>query len=53
MLIITLNSFILNFAVKVAENEDFMTKLLEEMSQAQEQLIEEKQFITGQCIIST
>ena len=47
MLIITLNSFILNFSVKVSENEDFMTKLLEEMSHAQEQLLEEKQIISG------
>ena len=47
MLLITLNLFILNISVKVSENEDFMTKLLEEMSQAQDQLIEEKQIITG------
>ena len=48
VLIITLNSFLfLILSVKVSENEDFMTKLLEEMSQAQEQLIEEKQIITG------
>ena len=46
--IITFNSFLfLILSVKVAENEDFMTKLLEEMSQAQEQLLEEKQIISG------
>ena len=32
---------------KVADNEEFMTQLLEEMLHAQEQLIEEKQIITG------
>ena len=32
---------------KVDDNVVFMTKLLEEMSQAQEQLLKEKQLITG------
>ena len=45
---LTLNSFLfLTFSVKVAENEDFMTTLLEEMSHTQEQLFKEKQIITG------
>ena len=39
--------FFSSTADKVDDNEVFMTKLLEEMSQAQEQLLEEKQIITG------
>ena len=45
---LTLNSFLfLTFSVKVAENEDFMTTILEEMSHTQEQLFKEKKIITG------
>ena len=40
-------SKLISYPAKVDDNEVFMTKLLEEMSQAQEQLLEEKQIITG------
>ena len=41
------------YSVKGDDSNEFMSSALEEMRQEQEKLIEEKQIITGLCIIST